>query len=365
MRLIAFLAAALVALPLGPAKAQSDSPEWTKLVAAAEEEGSVVLRIPAGNTLREFFAAEWPKAFPKIRLDASPLQEAGWIQRVRVERGAGKFLWDGALAGSVTTFTMKNSGFTVPIVPELVLPDVKDERTWGSWEKVFFDNEHRYVLATQNFLKMPFYNARLLPPERVKALGAKVFLDPSLKGRIIWHDPLMPGSGETFAVVMHKLLGDAGLRSFVTEQVVFTANMMDLVEKMARGQYAISMGPTMATLLRRYENAGLDFDIRPLGNTPEIGAYSNTGGSNLIVMKDAPHPNAMRVFVNWLVSKEVATKLAKHTEQDSNREDIPSQVDPARQRVPGAKYIEPQRESSAPELKAAHELIREYRRGKP
>jgi iron(III) transport system substrate-binding protein len=259
---------------------------------------------------------------------------------------------------------MKNAGFTVPIQPLFLLPDLKDPKTWGGWDQVFFDNEHKYVLATQNFLKMPFYNAKLLPPEKVKAEGTKVFLDPALKGKIIWHDPLLPGSGETFAVVMRKLLGDAGLKTFVQQQVVFTPNMMDLVDRMARGQYAMALGPVLTSLLDRYRKAGLEFDIRPLGNTPELGAYSNTGGSNLIVMKDAPHPNAAKLFVNWLNSKDIATRLAKAMEQDTNREDVPSQVDPARARVAGAHYIEPQRESMVDELHASHALIKQYRTAK-
>jgi ABC-type glycerol-3-phosphate transport system substrate-binding protein len=261
-------------------------------------------------------------------------------------------------------FIIKNAGYTVPILPELILPDVKDEKTWGSWEQVFYDNERKYVFATQNFLKMPFYNARMVSPDKVKALGTKIFLDPSLKGKVVWHDPLLPGSGETFAVVMRRLLGDDGLKTFVQEQVAFNPNMMDAVEKMARGQYAMGMGPVFTSLLKRYKEAGLDFDIRPLGNTPELAAYSNTGGSNLIVMKDAPHPNAIRVFVNWLLSKDVAAGVARATDQDSNREDIPSQVGADRARVPGARYIEPQRESEADELKAAHELIRNFRAGR-
>jgi ABC-type glycerol-3-phosphate transport system substrate-binding protein len=364
MKFTALVAAALAALPLVHASAQGTTPEWDRTVAAAEKEGSIILNTPPGNTLRDFLNAEWPKAFPKIKLEVNSIDEGGWIQRVRVERGAGKFLWDVSLSGSVTAFTMKNSGFAVPIVPELVLPDVKDPKTWGGWNRVLFDEESKYVLATQNFLKMPFFNARLLSPEKVKAEGKKIFLDPELKGKILWHDPLIPGSGETFAIVMRKILGDEGLKTFVTEQVVFTANMMDLVDKMARGQYAIAMGPVLTSLLKRYQNAGLDFDIRPLGNTPELAAYSNTGGSNLIVMKDAPHPNAAKVFVNWINSKDVAIKLAKATDQDSNREDIPSQVDPARARIPGAKYEEPQRESEAGALKESHELIKSFRAGR-
>ena len=234
--------------------------------------------------------------------------------------------------------------------------------------KPVYDHRHGTLECPQYVKPKEFVIAEGLLGYATRAMrdcyDVKIFLDPELKGKILWHDPLIPGSGETFAIVMRKILGDEGLKTFVTEQVVFTANMMDLVDKMARGQYAIAMGPVLTSLLKRYQNAGLDFDIRPLGNTPELAAYSNTGGSNLIVMKDAPHPNAARVFVNWLNSKDVAIKLAKATDQDSNREDIPSQVDPARARIPGATYEEPQRESEAGALKESHELIKSFRAGR-
>ena len=315
----------------------------------------------AGNALRDFLTSEWPKAFPKITLVTNSIDEGSWIARVRIERQSRKYLWDAAMSGSVTSYTMKNDGFTQPIVPQLILADVREPKTWGGWQRVLWDNEHQSVMATQNFLKMPFYNAKLLPPEQVKAEGAKIFLDPVLKRKVIWNDPLIPGSGETFALVLRKLLGDEGLKRFIDEQVVFTANMMDLVDKMARGQYAMSLGPTMDALLPHYKDAGLDFDIRPLGNTPELGAYSNSGGSNLIVMKDAPHPNAVKAFVNWMLSKDIATRLAKAQNQDSNRIDIPSQLPASEQALPGMRYIEPQRESSVDELRAAHDLIRQIR----
>jgi ABC-type Fe3+ transport system substrate-binding protein len=360
LRSAAFVAASLV-LATPVLRAQDTSPEWNQAVAAAEKEGSVVVNIPAGNALRDFLTGEWPKSFPKISLVTNSIDEGTWIARVRLERQSGKYLWDAAMSGSVTSYTMKNDGVTVPIVPALILADVKDPATWGGWDRVLWDDGHKDVMATQNFLKMPFYNAKLLPPEKVKAEGTKVFLDTVLKKKVIWNDPLIPGSGETFALVMRELLGDDGLKTFINEQVVFTANMMDLVDKMARGQYAMSLGPSMDALLKRYKDAGLDFDIRPLGNTPEYGAYSNSGGSNLILMKNAPHPNAMKVFVNWMLSKDIATRLAKAQNQDTNRADVASQLPANEQALAGVKYIEPQRESAVAELHAAHDLIRQIR----
>ena len=60
--------------------------EWQKLVAAAEQEGSLIINLPPSNTQREFLQAEWPKAFPKIRLEMTSVDASQWMQRVRIER---------------------------------------------------------------------------------------------------------------------------------------------------------------------------------------------------------------------------------------------------------------------------------------
>ena len=100
-------------------------------------------------------------------------------------------------------------------------------------------------------------------------------------------EPLIGGSGRTFSLVMHRLLGDQGLTKFLKEQVVIVRSMNDVVQKMVRGEYAVSLGPTMGGLLRRYQKAGLDLDIRPLGNTPEFGAYGNTDAEARLILCDA------------------------------------------------------------------------------
>ena len=335
--------------------------EWNKLVAAAKQEGEIVIIVPPSSSHRDFLAREWPKAYPDIKLSQTSVIPGQQFARLSLERSAGKYLWDLAFTGSDNAFQLRDADMLDPVRDELVSADVKSPETWGGWDEAFADTAAKYVFTSRTFLKMPFYNAKLLPPEKVKAEGTKVFLDPVLKKKVIWNDPLIPGSGETFALVMRELLGDDGLKTFINEQVVFTANMMDLVDKMARGQYAMSLGPSMDALLKRYKDAGLDFDIRPLGNTPEYGAYSNSGGSNLILMKNAPHPNAMKVFVNWMLSKDIATRLAKAQNQDTNRADVASQLPANEQALAGVKYIEPQRESAVAELHAAHDLIRQIR----
>jgi iron(III) transport system substrate-binding protein len=335
--------------------------EWNKLVAAAKQEGEVVLIIPPSATHRDFLAREWPKAFPEIKLSQTSVPPGQQFARLSVERGAGKYLWDLVFTGSDNAFQLRDAGMLDPVREEFIFADVKNPETWGGWDEAFADTAATHVFTSRTFLKMPFYNAKLLVPDKVKAEGTKIFLDPALKQKVIWDDPAFGGSGRTFAPVMLRLLGEEGLRQFVSSQVVFTSQMSDLVDRMARGQYIMSLGPVLTGLLDRYRDAGVPLDIRPLGNTPELGAYANTGASNIVVMKNRPHPNAARVFLNWYLSKPVEGALAKEMGEDTRRTDVPQQVDPAQQRLPGVKYYEAQNEENTPAARKAQELIAKFR----
>jgi len=339
----------------------SGDAEGNKLVAAATQEGEIVIIIPPSSTHRDFLAREWPKAFPDIKLSQTSVPPGQQFTRLSVERGAGKYLWDLVFTGSDNAFQLRDAGMLDPIKPEFVSADVKDPATWGGWDDAFADIAATHVFTSRTFLKMPFYNAKLLSPDKVKAESTKIFLDPALKQKVIWDDPAFGGSGRTFAPVMLRLLGEEGLRQFIRQQVVFVTQMSDLVDRMARGQYIMSLGPVLTGLLDRYRDAGVPLDIRPLGNTPELGAYANTGASNIVVMKDRPHPNATRVFLNWYLSKPVEMALAKEMGEDTRRTDVPQQVEPAQQRLPGIKYYEAQNEENTPAARKAQELIAKFR----
>ena len=54
----------------------------------------------------------------------------------------------------------------------------------------------------------------------------------------------------------------------------------------------------------------------------------------------APHPNASRVFINWLLSKEGQVLFSQASLVQSAREDIPTDfLDPVKMRAPGVKYV--------------------------
>jgi ABC-type glycerol-3-phosphate transport system substrate-binding protein len=78
------------------------------------------------------------------------------------------------------------------------------------------------------------------------------------------------------------------------------------------------MGPTYYTLLP-YLQAGIP--LKPLP-TPKEGIHATVGSGAISVPKNAPHPNASKVFINWILSKEGQEIFGKATGQGSRRLDV-------------------------------------------
>jgi ABC-type Fe3+ transport system substrate-binding protein len=132
---------------------------------------------------------------------------------------------------------------------------------------------------------------------------------------------------------------------------------------MARGTALFALGPPVRSLIAPYlqAGAGTNVEIRLFGNKPEV-SYVSIGGNCLYVFKNRPHPNAARVFVNWMLTKQVQSDLAKALDMNSRREDVPPAMLPEETRIRGAKYITPQREESFQQLVAAGKQVDELRK---
>ena len=344
------------------ASAQDTSAEWKRIVAAAEKEGTVVLNVQPNKRMRSYVQKAWPKAYPKIKLSMSVVPGRQFIARIKTERKAGKFLWDAGFSGAPGGYRLSKVGIVDPFLPVLVDPVTKDPKTWGGWDNAFFDKQKKYVFSIAGFLKSPFYNAKKVSPEKVAKLGLQTLLDPAYKGKIIWHDPAIRGSGRSFGYLLKSRLGDDGPRKLIVDQKVrFASKQHQITEALARGTAWIGIGPIVTSLLEPYVKAGLELDIRPFGNQPIVNEMS-TGGSTLYVYNKRPHPNATKVFINWLLSKETQLGLGKAMKMDSRRQDVAAVAGPARTPIKGAKYLESQREDYAKEVRAAQKFIRGIRK---
>lgn len=360
------IAAALVALPAASSRAQDWATEQKTLIAAATQEGEIDLFSQPNLAARNFLAAAWGKAYPQIKLSITATPGSQIVGRVRIERAAQKYLWDVVMTGSVIGFDMANAGFVDPFLPELRDPAVDDPAIWGGWDQAFADTAKTYVFSTNFALKSPVYNALKLAPDKVAKEGLQILFDPALKGKIYWHEPSVPGPGQQFAFYLARRLDEDQLRHFILDQKpVFVADQDQVIEAFAHGTAWMGLGPGNShALLEPYIKAGVPVDLRKFGSAPELNDIT-LGGSTLWVIKNRPHPNATRLFVNWLLSKDVQEGFAKATEQNSRRRDVPSVTDADGTPIPGARYVAPQEEANVPLMDKAIAEVAAIRKAAP
>ena len=358
----ALVAIVLMAAPL-TAMAQGWEAEKAKLAASAESEGELILFSQPNRAAREFLATEWAKAYPKIKLSISAFSGQELEPRMKLERGAGKYLWDIVFTGSTIGFDLVKDGFIDPFLDEILDPDIKQPAIWGGWDEAFVDREKKYVFSTNVALKSPVYDANKIAPAKVAQAGLKILFDPTLKDRIMWHEPTVPGPGAQFAFYLSKRLSEDEIRRFIVGQnVKFVAQQNQVIEALARGTVWLGLGPgNSRALVAPYVQAGVNVDIRKFGPAPELNDVT-IGGSTLFVVKTRPHPNATRMFLNWLLSQDVQAGFAKATEQNSRRTDVASVADADGTPIKGAHYASPQREENTPALDAAVALVERIRK---
>ena len=77
-------------------------------------------------------------------------------------------------------------------------------------------------------------------------------------------------------------------------------NIRQIADALAKGSLAITLG-VGASEFEPYLKAGLP--VKELSK-PKEGLPSSSGYGVVGVVKDLPHPNVAKVFINWFLSKE-------------------------------------------------------------
>jgi iron(III) transport system substrate-binding protein len=337
MRTFAVLVVVLLLLPLGgPARtagAQADA--FAALVAAAKAEGSVVVDGPPLDPVRNALTHDFEAAYgiPVTYLGGGGSQSGA---RVRAERAAGKYLLDVFVSGSETPLlTFLPSGWLDRIEPALIEPDVIDKRKWIDGHLWYADDQHTILRVVSMLSPELAINTKLVKPGDVKTWQS--LLDPKWQGKIVAKDPSVTGAGVILTSYFYMVYGPDFVRKLYKDQrPTLSRDPRQSVQWLAEGTYPILIGPDFPTL-DQFQKLGYPVTaIFPQG--PEM----ITGGWGLIsLMNRAPHPNAAKLFVNWLAGKQGQESFSKSSLEVSLRSDltyhgIPSYMFPQKNR----KYID-------------------------
>jgi iron(III) transport system substrate-binding protein len=295
---------------------------WDQWLGAAREEGKVVV---VGHTSESFRQAvtSFQKDYPDIQLEYTGLQGRDFFPKLFAERDGGQYLWDVRVGGPGSEgFASRDRGDLEPVRSVLLLPEVTDESKWiGGYGGLFDDNAKQYLLSFETYVAYGVYVNRDIVPEsefnRIEQL-----VDPKWKGKITAQDPKGSAGAAHFAVWLH-LYGEQFLRDLYVKQepVVITDNRQQ-AEAIIRGRYPIGIAVSDGQL-EDFKKQGLGNNIKDIA---EAGTVS-TGNGGVQLFNRAPHPYAARIFINWLLTREVQERFSQLTQVNSRRTDV-TPVDP-------------------------------------
>jgi len=338
--------------------------EWDRTVKAAEQEGQVVLYSlsEVGDVIAN---TGFQKKFPKIKISVVAARGGEHVSRVMAERRAGKFLADIGNLGNTSPYTLYQSKTLDPIASAFILPEVKDESKWWQGKQQFIDPEGKFILVYVGApLFLVGYNTKLVSPNALKSYWD--LLDAKWKGKIVAFDPKAGGFAATRDRFFYHNpeLGPSFLRRLFSEMV------LTLYARYPQGEDWLAAGKFFLCLCRHQsiseaKTQGLPVDLMEPSSFKE-GVGVETRAKTLVLMNQAPHPNAAKVFLNWFLSREgqsdfqkTAAKYIDAGAEGSLRMDIPKDEIPPRNRLnPGVKYI-PQWNPDYFDMKPIAKLISE------
>ena len=278
------------------------------------------------------------------------------MPRVTTERKAGLYTWDVCTMPMSTALqVLKPAGVWDPVRPAIVTPEARNDASWrGGFEAGFLDRDRRLAYAFTLVRAVGVF----VNVDRVKEgelTSVKDLLAPKWKGKIAISDPRVIGSTFWPLTVARLKLGDGIMKQLLVDQEpVLSRDRNQLTEFMVRGRYPIAIGLN-ALALQDFQIHGVGKNVKTL-LLPELDYQAS--GSAVWLLNRAPHPNAARVFVNWLLTKEAQAAWAKELQTNSRLLGV-EPGDPHTIVPPGLKLLQIDSEELLPELVKTQEISRQ------
>jgi iron(III) transport system substrate-binding protein len=300
-------------LAFQPVGAQDSN--WQKILASGRKEGTVVA---ASSSLSGRAAVSVMNAVKEkfgISLELFTGRMAVAQEKIQTEQKSRSFVTDSMDSGGMNVLLLKKAGYLQSIVGSLPVLKEKDKFLYP-----IADDPEAQMLNILEIHTYLCYNTNLVKPgEEPKSY--RDLLDPKWKGKIFLTNPLFATAPEEQLLAFTKAktgLDDAYFAKLYRSALIGgTGGGDESMDKLVRGEVAIAGFFPGATALKPMRNGApirlLDLKEGHLAKPMKWG-----------LIKNAPHPNAAMVYMNWFLSKEGQELVTKETGLESVRNDVPS-----------------------------------------
>ncbi len=297
------------AAPTSPSVQLSDWEQQT--LQAAQKEGKVTVYGFWNPTLEQMVTSIMAERYPGVKLET--LTSTTAPDKIRTEQQAGQVNADVYLGGLLSGFTLSQMGASEAFdPPAATAPGAKwvlPPTTYVSYPQV------AYAILGKGIL----INTQLVPPDK-EPKNWKDLLDPFWAGKkIVIDNPSRGGGpGSTWAHWAYEYpeLGRdflVGLKN--QDPVLDSGSATPQINALARGEYYAYI-PAFASYIQQAPGAPLKF-IWP---APATGGGS---ASIVVLIKNAPHPNAAKLFMNMTLLPEFQERQAKELWNSPNLVGVP------------------------------------------
>jgi iron(III) transport system substrate-binding protein len=288
------VAAILAPLVAAGAAASDDS----DLLARARTEGQVSfynsVDVEVAEKVKQAFEARYPGI--KVSVERSGAQRL--FQRLSQEYDSGIYNADVVNSSDAAHFVLwARRGWLAAYLPEEVTK---------YYDKANYDAEGHYATWKAS-LSVVGYNSKYVKPDQAPKSYADL-LDPKWKGMIVKAHPSYSGTILTSTYQIANTLGWEYFQKLAAQKVMQVQSSTDSPKKLAIGERPIMADGTESNMFVLKESGAPVEIVYPSDGSPFVP--SPTG-----IMGKAPHPNAARLFQDFLYSVELQKILVEAGER--------------------------------------------------
>lgn len=256
------------------------------LVSAAQAEGALTIYSAASDAVNTAILDAFGKQFG-IQAQAVHLATNDLLTRFLTEAEAGAPGADDVIFPQPQFFS-DNQALFVPLTPE-EFPNLAE------WPADGIDNNTSVIVTT-----MPYgvlYNTTLVPKEDVPKTWTDLSNATKYKNQVAFIDPGADSAYLGLSNELQKVNGIDILKRLAALNPTYGSNSTPEVQAVAAGTAAMGM-PLFASQAAGVKSQGAPVDFQILTG-PTLGL-----DSELALVKNAPHPNAAKLFFEWLASSD-------------------------------------------------------------
>ena len=262
-----------------------------KLYDGARKEGKLVI-YGLGEPFLTPIAIAFKRNYPGITIEAFDEPGSQSRERVIAEQKTGRLIGDIIIAGPTNHQTLSDLNYLEPfktsqwghMIPEL-LPDIPNA------------NPLRASLFSVAI------NSKLVSPaDEPKVWGD--LLQPRFKSKLASDDPRGSGGGAGMIASLEKAFGIEYLHKLAAQDIFFSRDSGTILANLVRGEYALFITASHDEIIAaRKSGAPLKF-LKPADGVRAAGNFQS-------IVKNAPHLNAAKLWVEWSTSEEGQQAFAK------------------------------------------------------